>query len=160
MSISSKWKLLGVLVGCLVYAAASSTAHAQSGSAQYSKEALDALVPLINKAEKDGYTMDTRSTTIFGGWLKKDDKNWFAILTLTNLDPNREYRIVVSGDNDVRDLDVRVLDPQRKIVAEDVATDKSGSVTFRPTRQQDYTIEMRLYDSRDNSVCMGAWLRK
>ena len=58
------------------------------------------------------------------------------------------------------DLDVRVLDPTGTVVVADTATARDAVVSFKPSRQQNYTIQMRLYDSRDNSICIGAVLSK
>jgi hypothetical protein len=140
-------------------------AAAQGSVATYTKEAMDDLIPLLNKASKDGFTMEPRTTTIFGGWLPKGSKTgneaWIPVLTLKSLDPNKQYRIVASGDNDTVDLDLRIVDPSNgKVVAQDTTVLRDAEVTFRPARQQDYVIQLRLYDSRDNCVCLGAILRK
>jgi len=137
---------------------------AQQSVATYSKEAMDNLVPLLAKAAKDGYSMEPSSLTIYGGWLPRGraqgTERWISVLILKNLDPAKQYRLIAAGDNDTKDLDLRVLDPSGKIVLEDTATARDAEVTFRPSRVQDYTIQMRLYDSSDNCVCIGAVLRR
>jgi len=99
---------------------------AQGSLGTYSKEAMDDLVGLLKKASQDGFTMEARTTTIFGGWLPKGNKQgnepWIALLVLRNLDPNKSYRIVAAGDNDTRDLDLRILDPDGKVVGRFAAT--------------------------------------
>ena len=139
-------------------------ALAQKSIATYSKEAMDNLVPLLDKAAKGGYAMEPGTTTMFGGWLPKGSgtgkEKWIPMIVLKNLDPNMQYRVITAGDNDIKDLDVRVVDPNGRVVAEDVATARSAEVTFQPARVQDYTIEMRVYDSEDNTICIGGVLRK
>ncbi len=139
-------------------------ALAQRSIATYSKEAMDNLVPLLDKASKGGFSMEPSTTTMFGGWLPKGNgtggEKWIPMIVLKNLDPNNLYRVIAAGDNDIKDLDVRVVDPNGKVVIADVATARNAEVTFQPSRIQDYTIEMRLYDSTDNSIFIGAVLRK
>jgi hypothetical protein len=139
-------------------------ALAQRSVATYTKEAIDSLSHLLDKAAKDGFTMEARTTTMFGGWMpvgkKTGSEQWVSILVATKLDPDRQYRVIAAGDNDTIDLDLRILDPSGAVVVEDNAVTREPAVTFRPTRRQDYTIQMRLYDSRDNCVCIGAILTK
>ena len=85
---------------------------------------------------------------------------WVSVLVASSLNPNNMYRIVAAGDNGAKDLDIRVLDPQGNVVAEDNLTTAVPEVTFRPSREQDYTIQLRLYNSTNNSVCVGAILTK
>jgi hypothetical protein len=137
---------------------------AQGSVATYSKEAMDDLVGLLKKATKDGFVMEPGTTTMFGGWLSRGrgqgNERWVPMLVLTNLDPKYQYRIIAAGDNDTKDLDLRIVDPDGKVVVADTTTFRDAEVTFRPARRQNYTIELRLYDSNDNCVCLGAILRK
>ncbi len=156
-----KFVLALVLGGCLLHGG---EAFAQRSIATYSKEAMDNLVPLLEGAAKAGFTMEPRNTTLFGGWLPKGagtgSEKWIPMIVLKNLDPNMQYRVIAAGDNDVKDLDVRVVDPNGRVVVADVATARTAAVTFQPDRVQDYVIEMRLYDSIDNSICIGGVLRR
>jgi hypothetical protein len=133
-------------------------------SATFAKEAFDDLLGLLKKADQNGFRMEPKTTTMFGGWLPKGNgagnEPWVPMLTLRNVSPNKQYRIIASGDNDTTDLDLRVVDPAGKIVAIDGTVFRDAEVTFRPARQQDYVIELRLYKSRDHCVCMGAILLK
>ena len=139
-------------------------ALAQKAVATYSKEAMDNLVPLLGKADAAGFKMEPSTTTMFGGWLPKGNgqgnEKWIPMLVLKNLDPNLAYHVIAAGDNDIKDLDVRVVDPTGKVVAADVAVARTAAVTFRPARVQDYVVEMRVYDSADNGICIGGVLRK
>jgi hypothetical protein len=141
-----------------------SPAFAQRSIAAYGNEAMVSLGHLLDKAARDGYTMEGRTTRIFGGWMPKGDKSgneqWVPMLTLTKANPNKTFRIIAAGDNDAIDLDLRVLDPSGAVVVEDNLITRETEVTFRPTREQDYTIQLRLYHSRDNCVCVGAILTK
>lgn len=63
------------------------------------------------------------------------------------------YEISASGDRDVIDLDLRIMDDDGKVVAEDTDSSKDASVTFRPKRTGQYTIELHLADARERSLC-------
>lgn len=138
--------------------------YAQRSVATYSKEAMENLVPLLAKAANDQFTMEPSTSTMYGGWLPKGNKTgnekWISMLVMRSLDPNKQYRLIAAGDNDIRDLDIRVLDPNGKVIAEDVGVSRLAEITFRPTREQDYTIQMRVYDSVDNGICIGAIMKK
>jgi len=157
----SRFVMAAVIGGSLMSAR---PAAAQGDVATYSKEAMDDLIGLLKKASKEGYKMEPSTTTMFGGWLPKGqatgNERWIPMLILKNMDPNKQYRIIAAGDNDTKDLDLRIVDPAGNIVAKDTTVLRDAEVTFRPTRKQDYTIELRLYDSRDNCVCLGAILQK
>ena len=141
-----------------------SPVFAQRSIAAYGKEAMESMGHLLDKAARDGFTMEARTTTMFGCWMPKGEKTgkepWLSVLTLTKGSPNKTYRIIAAGDNDTIDLDLRILDPQGNVVVEDNLVTRETEVTFRPTREQDYTIQLRLYHSRDNCVCIGGILTK
>ena len=98
-----KFALAAVITGCLLHGG---PVAAQADVSTYSKEAMDNLSGLLGRASKDGFHMASKQTTIFGGWLAKGSKTgkeaWVSMIILPNLDPNKTYRIVASGDNDVR----------------------------------------------------------
>jgi hypothetical protein len=141
-----------------------SPAFAQRSIATYGQEAMVSLGHLLDKGAREGYSMEPRTTRIFGGWMPKGQKTgneqWQSVLTLTSANPNKIYRIIAAGDNDTYDLDLRVLDPSGAIVVQDNLITREPEVTFRPTREQDYTIQFRLWHSRDNCVCIGAILTR
>jgi hypothetical protein len=156
-----RFLVVAAIAACFLYGEPTA---AQRSIATYGKEAMDSLGHLLDKAAKDGFEMQPRTTTVFGGWLPKGNKTgqeqWISILIMNNADPAKQYRIIGAGDNDTIDLDIRILDPQGAVVAEDKAITREPAVTFRPTRQQNYTIQMRMYDSRDACMCIGAILAK
>jgi hypothetical protein len=141
-----------------------SPAFAQRTVAPYGKEAMESLGHLLDKAAKDGFAMPVATTTFFGCWMPKGDKTgkeqWLSVLVATKLSPGKTYRIIAAGDNDTIDLDLRILDPSGAVVVEDNLVTREPQVTFTPAREQDYTIQLRLYHSRDNCVCVGAILQK
>jgi hypothetical protein len=161
-NVKISWFVVAAVLGGSLMSAG--PVAAQQDVATYGKEAMDDLVGLLRKAAKDGYSMEASTSTMFGGWLprgrKQGNERWVPMLTLRNLDPNKQYRIIASGDNDTIDLDLRILDPTGKVVAQDVTIFRDAEVTFRPARQQDYVIELRLFESRDNCFCLGAILRR
>ena len=153
-----------VIAAVVAGMAPASSTFAQSSVATYGKEAMESLGHLLDKSAKDGFVMEARTTTIFGCWMPKGNKTgnepWLSVLTLTKASPNKSYRIIAAGDNDTIDLDLRILDPLGNVVVEDNLITREPIVTFRPTREQDYTIQLRLFHSRDNCVCIGGILTK
>ena len=147
-----------VIAAVVAAVAPASPVFAQRSIATYGKEAMESLGRMFDKAAKDGFAMEPRTTTMFGGWMPKGDKTgneqWISVLTMTKASPNKTYRIIAAGDNDTLDLDLRILDPTGAVVVEDNLITRETEVTFRPARDQDYTIQMRLYHSRDNCVCI------
>ncbi len=136
-------------------------ASAQSGTAKYTAQALTNLTGLVEKAEKEGFK-SLPGLSIFGGWLGKgvgEGSRWVQMLSF-DLDPNREYRIIGSGDNDCEDLDLRIVDSEGKVVKTDDSTARGSEISFRPDRLHRYSVQMRLYKSRDNCVCVGLVLAK
>lgn len=63
------------------------------------------------------------------------------------------YEIAASGDRDVLDLDLRILDEDGRVVVEDTSSSKDARVTFRPRRSGKYTIELHLADAKARSLC-------
>src|SRR5258708_7074765 len=108
-----------VLGGCLLVAG---PVAAQGDVATYSKEAMDDLRTSLTKAAKDGFAMEPATVTTFGGWLPRGrgqgDERWHPMLVLTNLEQGRQYRFMASGDDDTKDLDLRIVDPAGNVVAE------------------------------------------
>jgi hypothetical protein len=138
--------------------------YAQRTVATYSKEAMGNLAPLLEKAARDGFKLEANTTTVFGGWLPQGrgqgNERWVPILIMHDVDPNAQYRVIAAGDNDTKDLDLRIVDPAGKVVVQDVAVAREAEVTFQPQRRQDYVIQLRLFDSTDNCVCIGSILKK
>jgi hypothetical protein len=132
--------------------------------AAYLEEAMTHLGHRFAKADKDGFVMESGVTRLFGCFLPKGNKTgnepWQSVCILNRASPDRSYRIVAAGDNDSLDLDLRVLDPSGSVVVEDNLIARATEVTFRPIREQSYTVQLRLYDSRNNCVCIGGILTK
>lgn len=63
------------------------------------------------------------------------------------------YVIAASGDKDARDVDIRILDRDGRVVEEDTGSSKDATVTFRPKSTGRYTIELHLAEARARSLC-------
>jgi hypothetical protein len=152
-----------VMVGVFISRGAPVRAQEQEVTT-YGKQAMESLGNLLDKGKKDGFKMEAKKTTMFGAWLPKGNnagnEEWITVLVLGAPDATKQYRILCAGDNDTIDLDVRVLDAAGGVVAIDPKADRECEVTFQPKGQQNYTIQMRLYNSKDNCLCMGAILVK
>ena len=89
-------KILRPLVIAAVVAAfpPASSVFAQASVATYGKEAMESLGHMLDKGAKDGFTMEARTTTIFGCWMPKGNKTgnepWIGVLTLTKASPEQD----------------------------------------------------------------------
>jgi len=162
--LMKRWNRLAVLALSTLVTLGGTLQAQQAATATYSSEAMQNLVPLLQRGDNAGFRMEPATSRLFGGWLPRGNnagnERWVPMLVMRDLEPANEYFVIAAGDNDAVDLDVRVLDPTGKVVGADSTTDKEAYVVFRPTRRQNYVIEMRLYNSRDNCVCIGAMLRR
>jgi hypothetical protein len=63
---------------------------------------------------------------------------------VVRLEANRSYRFQGACDQDCSDVDMEILDPSGRQVAEDIAGDDRPVVNVRPTRAGDYTVRIWL----------------
>jgi len=143
----SLYRVLGVgifLMGLLALRGASDNAYAQQG--KYYTQAASRLAMLIDKANGDGYRLATNKFSSGGGWLNQGTE-WVSLFTI-NLEAGKKYRFLAAGDEDARDVDLRVMDPAKTEVAKDVATDKTAEVDYTPKTSLRYLVQVRVYDSR------------
>lgn len=63
------------------------------------------------------------------------------------------YVIAASGDKDARDVDLRILDRDGRVVVDDTSSSKDASVTFRPKNTGRYTIELHLAEASARALC-------
>ncbi len=66
---------------------------------------------------------------------------------LKNLERNGNYVIIAAGDEDATDVDVRVLDPNGRVVQEDRLVDSIAVIEFNVRRAGQYRIEVDLYEA-------------
>jgi hypothetical protein len=150
---------LGVCLASVVALLISETrASAQQGV--FITQASARLSKLVDKGNDDGYKLQNNSFSIGGGWLKKSNK-WVAIYSV-QLTAGKEYRFLASGDNDAKDVDLRVLNAKGNEVAVDDATAADAVVNFSPQVSGIYLVQIRLYDSRNDldAVCLSVMMAK
>jgi hypothetical protein len=128
-------------------------AHAQQGQGIYIEQASARLDKLVESANKTGYFLPNDAFSIAGSWVKQDKKVWVPLVTV-RLTAGKEYRFLATGDNDARDVDLDIQDADGKTVAIDDDVNPAALVNFTPTRSGDFTIRVRLYESRDDLPCM------
>ncbi|HZZ78690.1 MAG TPA: hypothetical protein VFE62_09235 [Gemmataceae bacterium] len=149
--------LLGVcLSGVVAFLGTASTSHAQQG--QYVTQAAARLSKLIDAGNNAGYSLQNNSFSLGGGWLKKSE-SWVAIYSV-NLVKGTKYRFLASGDNDAKDVDLRVMDPEGNQVAIDDKVDLNAIVNYTAKTSGKHMVQIRLYDSNENlpAVCLSAMM--
>lgn len=153
--------LAAVVVGCCI---ASPKVDAQENTAVYGKEAFSRLHGHLNLAAKQGFGIQSKEGTIFGGWLPKGmpgvKSKWYELKKMNNLDPNKVHRVIVAGDFDAKDVDVEILNRAGNVVASDTRVGREAIATFRPVQGDEYRIRVRLFNSRDNCVIIGTIMSK
>ena len=82
----------------------------------------------------DGYA---RAAGPFAGGLREGEGRRFTV----TLRAGQDYRIVGVCDNRCRDLDLRLHDPNARMVAEDVLEDAAPIIHVRPYATGQYAIE-------------------
>jgi hypothetical protein len=132
----------------LVMLAAAGPASAQQGQGKFITQASERLAKLVGEANGEGYKLASNKFSVGGGWLKQSSE-WMTLYTI-NLEKGKNYRILAAGDNDARDVDVQLLDPNDKVMASDTKTDPEAVVDFRPKVSQRYQVRVRLFASRND----------
>src|ERR1700686_3957271 len=95
---------------CLAMAAVLATegrVSAQQGI--FVSQASARLSKLVDKGNEDGYSLQNDSFSIGGGWLKQSQTKWVGLYTV-QLTEGKKYRFLASGDNDAKDVDLRLKD--------------------------------------------------
>src|ERR1035438_9811921 len=83
---------------------------AQQGQGVYVTQASARLTKLITAANKSKYKLADNSFSIGGGWLKQSKTKWVPLFTV-KLEAGVDYRFLAAGDNDARDVDLDIRDP-------------------------------------------------
>jgi hypothetical protein len=141
----------GICLTCLLALMGSGDqANAQGNT--YLNQAAKRLSKRIDKANSEVYVLVSNQLSFGGGWLKQS-KEWTSLFTIT-LEAGKDYRFVVEGDDDARDIDLQLMDPAGKVVAIDVRLPPTSEVNYRPAKTLPYVVRVRLYASRNNLPCM------
>jgi hypothetical protein len=137
-----------------------STVRAQ-GQGEYLTQASERLTKLIAKANKEGYNLGKDKFRIGGAWLSMDKKKWVSLFTLT-LESTKTYRVLAGGDNDAKDVDIRILDAAGEEVAKDADPAPLAKVNYTPNKTGKFTIQLRLFASEANrpSLCLAIVMAK
>jgi hypothetical protein len=149
-----------VLLGLLVLPNTSSSVLAGEGQGPYLAQASTRLIQLVGRSNADGFKLQNNSFSIGGGWLIKNN-TWVPLFTLS-MEEGRDYRCLAAGDNDARDVDLQVVDPNGQVVAEDTGGDPEAVVNYRPKTSGKHLVRLRLYASEKNQpcVCLGLVMAK
>jgi hypothetical protein len=150
---------LGVcLMSVLAVLGGADRASAQQG--KYVTQASTRLAKLIDAGNTDGFSLADNSFSLGGGWLKKSQNDWIPIYSV-NLTAGKKYRFLATGDDDAKDVDIRIMDPKGTQVAIDESTAVDAVVNFTPKVTGKYSVQIRLYDSMGDApcVCISAMMK-
>ncbi|MCB0707019.1 MAG: hypothetical protein KDC34_17005 [Saprospiraceae bacterium] len=107
----------------------------------YMKQALDitlAKASIFEMASDYGYT---DGICFMGVYLDEgEDVGWGA-----RLEGGREYVFIGGGDDDVTDIDIKILDDYGNVLEEDVLDDNNPVVKFMPKKSGTYNVRLKLY---------------
>jgi hypothetical protein len=148
-----------VAIACLALFAIESRVVAQQGA--YITQAATRLGKLVDKANTQKFTLQPNSFSIGGGWLKKGDA-WVSTYAV-QLYEGKQYRFLAAGDNDARDVDLRVTDLKgEQEFAADVERKADAVVNFSPKTSGRYLVQIRLASSREgqDAVCLSVVMMK
>ncbi|HZZ80296.1 MAG TPA: hypothetical protein VFE62_17420, partial [Gemmataceae bacterium] len=121
----------------------------------HTAQACARLGQLVDSGNADGYTLHNNSFTLGGGWLKPGEQ-WTSIYSIT-LEAGKKYRLLAAGDNNVRNVDLRILNAKGIQVAIDGNHFSSASVDYTSTAGGRYTVQMRLQAANStDAVCLSA----
>jgi hypothetical protein len=151
---------LGVcLVSVLAVLGSANRASAQLKQGKYITQASTRLAKLVDAGNEAGFSLHNNSFSLGGGWLKKNQDKWTPIYSV-NLTAGKKYRFLATGDDDAKDVDLRIMDANGAQVAIDESTAVDAVVNFTPKVTGKYTVQIRLYDSKENfdSVCISAMM--
>jgi hypothetical protein len=150
--------LLGISAALLGF---ESRAFAQEGQGVFITQAAARLSKLVDKGNKDKFNLQNNTFSIGGGWLKKGDA-WVGIYTV-QLEQGKAYRFLAAGDDDAKDVDLRLMDLKGKMeYAVDDRDDAEAVVNFTPKMSGRYLVQIRLYSSRKDfdAVCLSVVMQK
>jgi len=137
-------RLLGGGICLAMLLIATENANAQQG--QYVTQAATRLGKLIDKGNSEGFRLAANKFSLGGGWLAQGTE--YVSLFTINLEAGKKYRFLAAGDDDARDVDIRVMDPSKNVVAEEAKTDATAEVDFTPKTSLRYLVQVRVFKSR------------
>jgi hypothetical protein len=141
------------LVSLLAVQFSGNRASAQDKQGRYITEAAERLNKAIDKSNKDGFILANNRFSVGGGWLKQSKKDWIPLYTV-QLTKGKTYRFLAAGDADAKDVDLDIINEDKKSVAKDADTDPLALVDFTPKTSGLYTVRVRLYASRNSDPCL------
>jgi len=147
-------RVLAVCLTCVfAVLAGEGRAVAQEGQGVYITQASARLTKLVDAGNKKGYQLHNNSFSVGGGWLKQSAEKWVVLYSI-QLTAGKEYVFLAAGDDDAKDVDLRIQDSNNEEVAKDDKIYPEAVVVFRPKTSGLYTISARLFDSRENYDCV------
>ena len=153
--------LVAAFVACIAALIAPRQASAQNGQGVFITQAASRLSKLVDKANGEKYSLQSNNFSIGGSWLKKD-KAWISIYTV-QLQQGKQYRFLAAGDDDAKDVDIRIMDLKgEKEFAVDDRDDPEAVVNFSPKTSGRYLVQIRLFASRQDydAVCLSVVMQK
>lgn len=70
-----------------------------------------------------------------------------------------QYALVTAGDEDVKDVDIEVLDEDGELIVKDDSKERDAWVEFTPRRTESLTIRLILAGAKQGSFCTLAFLK-
>ena len=124
---------------------------------KYMNQALVRVMASVrNVTEKTKYGLDDASTCFIGALVVEGKQ----VTTRIPLKGGTEYALIGGGDDDVKDMDIYLEDPDGNVVAKDDATDSNPVVVYTPKEDGKYKVVMKLVSTRaTSSFCCYATLR-
>lgn len=107
----------------------------------------------LSEISEYGYADDV---CIMAAFVQPDKKVAFE----RNFRRGEEYLIVGGGDDDVKDLDLEVLDANGRVIDHDEETDATPLLLFTAPQTGRYTIRQHLYDAPVGSFCVVAVMQR
>ncbi len=102
----------------------------------YMAKSLSKLLPLATYImEQTSYGLDFDGTAILGGYVHGGNR----LHTTRQLKADREY-IFFASSNDTSDIDIRILDEDDNVLAQDIYNDPQPIVHFSPPKTGNYKI--------------------
>ncbi|HRE88020.1 MAG TPA: hypothetical protein PK095_02680 [Myxococcota bacterium] len=105
----------------------------------------EATERVIDKAREvvaiSSYGFDDTGDCFLGAWLRAGKSASMSQV----FEGGREYLLIGGGTDETRDLDIKILDDEGKVVAADTASDATPIVRFTPASRGKYTIRLEMH---------------
>jgi len=143
---------------CIVFVSSSPPVQAQQKTAfDYLSQALVNVISYSTVVNLLDYDYLSTGSSVFGVYLRSGQEHRLRI----SLTRGTEYVILGSGDEDIEDLDLWIIDEgSQQVVARDNDRDANPVLAFTAPTTGPYVITVRNYRSRAPSFCAMVILEK